>query len=112
MKKITLAFLAMMTAVLCSFAAETEEPIITFKTAIYDLQGSSNSFTIRLGSTETTWIDFDCGATSGEMEIEPATFDTEASAIKATSITCNVDKEGIVKIYGDASLIEDRKSVV
>ncbi len=106
MKKITLAFLAMMTAVLCSFAAETEEPIITFKTAIYDLQGSSNSFTIRLGSTETTWIDFDCGATSGEMEIEPATFDTEASAIKATSITCNVDKEGIVKIYGDASLID------
>lgn len=105
MKKLTLAIIAMVTA-LCSFAAEDEQPIITFKTNIYDTYGASNSFTIRLGSKEKAWFDYDCGAGKNEVEVEPATFDTEASAIKATPISCNVNKDGIVKIYGDASLID------
>lgn len=105
MKRLTLAIIAMVTAI-CSFAAEDEQPIITFKTNIYDTYGSSNSFTIRLGSKEKAWFDYDCGAGKNEVEVEPATFDTEASAIKATAISCNVNKDGIVKIYGDASLID------
>ena len=83
MKKLTLAIIAMVTA-LCSFAAEDEQPIITFKPNIYDTYGASNSFTIRLGSKEKAWFDYDCGAGKNEVEVEPATFDTEASAIIAT----------------------------
>ena len=105
MKKFALLILAFFAAV-SAFAAEEEKPIITFKTSIYDLQGSANSFTVRLGSTTKAWFDYDCGGVSGEVEVEPATFDTEASAIKATPISCNVDKNGIVKIYGDASLVD------
>lgn len=104
-KRILPALLALMT-VFCSLAAE-EQPIITFKTSIYDVQGSSNSFTIRMGSTTKAWFDYECsGGVGGEVEIEPAIFDSEASGIKATSISCNVDKDGIVKIYGDASLVD------
>ena len=89
MKKLTLAIIAMVTA-LCSFAAEDEQPIITFKTNIYDTYGASNSFTIRLGSKEKAWFDYDCGAGKNEVEVEPATFDTEASENPRKQ--CNADK--------------------
>ncbi len=103
MKKMSLALGAMM---MCAAAASADEPIITFKTNIYDTYGATNSFHFRLGATTTDYFDVDCGYGTVEYEIEPASFDQDSQEIVATSVTCQVGPEGIVKIYGDASLID------
>lgn len=105
MKKLLLALFTLVTAVNI-FAADEEKPIITFKTNIYDTYGASNSFSIRLGATRQEYFDVDCGAGKNEVLVDVAQFDSEAAGIKATRISCNVGPEGIVKIYGDASLID------
>ncbi len=88
-------------------AAQTaEEPIITFRTNIYDTYGAANSFHIVLGATEKDYFDVDCGFGTVEVEVDVAKFDTSTSAITATSVPLVVSEEGIVKIYGDASKID------
>ncbi len=89
-----------------SAADPGKEPIIQFHTNLYDKNGDTNAFHISLGSTETTYVDIDCGFGSIEEEISPAVFDAETSSIKATVITCSVSSEGDVKIYGDPSKID------
>lgn len=73
-----------------SAADPGKEPIIQFHTNLYDKNGDTNAFHISLGSTETTYVDIDCGFGSIEEEISPAVFDAETSSIKATVITCSV----------------------
>lgn len=41
-----------------------------------------------------------------EYEVSQAVFNSETGSIDGTSISCKVSPEGIVKIYGDASLID------
>ncbi|MBD5373271.1 MAG: leucine-rich repeat domain-containing protein [Bacteroides sp.] len=97
-----LALLAAMPAT----AAESETPIITFKTTLYETAGASNAFHFYIGATEKTYIDVDFGFGPVEVEVGQATFDSTAGAISATTVTGTVGTEGIVKIYGDASLID------
>lgn len=88
-------------------AAQTaEEPIITFRTNIYDTYGAGNSFHIVLGATEKDYYDVDCGFGPVEVEVDVATFDTSTSSVSATWIPLVVNEDGIVKIYGDASKID------
>jgi Leucine-rich repeat (LRR) protein len=84
------------------------EPIITFKTNIYDTYGSTNSFSFVIGcsSMETQYYTVDCGNGPFEVEIEPALYDEDEEEVLGTQISCNVSSEGIVKVYGDASLVE------
>lgn len=83
------------------------EPIITFKTNIYNTYGAENAFYIQLGATETDYYDVDCGYGPSEYEIEPAYFSNESSALVGTQVACSVPAgDGIVKIYGDASKID------
>ncbi|MDE6296529.1 MAG: hypothetical protein K2L89_01670 [Muribaculaceae bacterium] len=90
-----------------AYAAESsDEPIITFHTTVYDNADVENVFHISLGSSQNTYIDVDCGYGKMEEEITPALFDGDTQKIQATYISCTVSKEGIVKIYGDASLID------
>lgn len=83
-----------------------EEPIITFHTNYYEIQGAENIFTIYLGASEKSYVDVDCGFGTFEVEVEAAVFDDDTSKIQGTPVTCTVSKEGVVKIYGDASVID------
>lgn len=87
-------------------AAAPEEPIITFRTSIYDTFGPGNSFTLVIGATEAGYIDVDCGFGTVEYELEESTFDSTTGSIGGTFVTCSVNSDGIVKIYGDASKID------
>lgn len=86
--------------------AQSEEPIIEFHTNIYEVHGAQNAFSIRLGSTEKDYFDVDCGFGTEEVEIAPAVFDSETQSVNATVVSCVVNEQGIVKIYGDASKID------
>ena len=103
---------SVITAVCCmgvsqaAYASEEETPIITFKTNIYELNGDANHFGITLGATENTFLDIDMGFGTEEHEVGVAVFNPETQAIEATYIGCRVSKEGIVRIYGDASKID------
>lgn len=106
MKRLTFALGALM-AFAGAFAQDpAEEPIITFKSNIYDNYGASNSFHFVIGTTEEVYIDVDCGSGKDEYLVTPAVYDSETQGIKGTTVTCNVGPDGIVKIYGDASLVD------
>lgn len=83
-----------------------EEPVITFKTSIYETYGPSNAFHFVIGGSGNGYIDVDCGFGMVEYELKEAEFSTSSGAITATTVTCNVSKEGIVRVYGDASVID------
>ncbi|MBE6318520.1 MAG: hypothetical protein E7081_06060 [Bacteroidales bacterium] len=86
-------------------ASETE-PIITFKTNIYQTNGELNQFSLVIGGTEDGgYIDIDCGYGKVEYILEKSTVDSTQS-ISGTFVDCKVSSEGIVKIYGDASKID------
>lgn len=114
MKKI-INSLVLSVAVLCSIIATStgvaaqasaDEPIITFKTNIYQQSGELNSFSLVIGGTEEDYIDIDCGSGKVEYVLEPAVYVDSTSSITGTFIQCQVTKEGVVKIYGDASKID------
>jgi len=106
MRKISLAAGLLLMAASATAQTADEQPIITFKTNIYETYGGTNAFHFVLGATEETYIDVDCGFGRDEYLVGPATFDSEAHAIIGTVVTCNVNSDGMVKIYGDASLID------
>ena len=109
MKRIfNLLAVAIMMAVM-PFAAKAQtsaEPIITFKSNIYDTYGTSNAFSLVIGSLDTCYVDVDCGFGAIEYELVPATYDEGSGSMTGTYIECSVSKNGIVKIYGDASKID------
>lgn len=105
--KLMLMLSALLVGGMATVSAQTEEkPIITFKSSIYDNVGSANAFSFRIGATQQTYIDVDYGAGPVEVEIDQATFDSETSSIKATTVAGSIGSTGIVKVYGDASLID------
>lgn len=81
--------------------AAAEEPIITFRTNLYDNAGSSNAFHFYMGATQEAYFDVDFGFGPVEQLVGPA-----PSADQATTIQGSVGPDGIVKIYGDASLVD------
>lgn len=89
-----------------AFAAETEEPIITFKTNIYDTYGDTNHFGIVLGSKEETYFDIDTGFGTEEVKVDVAEFNYETGAVEGTYVGCRVSSDGIVRIYGDPAQID------
>lgn len=89
-----------------SSAQEAEEqPIITFRTNIYNQYGATNSFHFVLGSTSPEYYDVDCGFGSFETEVQPYSVGTDGQ-ITATPIQCRVSADGIVKVYGDPTKLE------
>lgn len=116
MKKFTLSFSAMplvlLMMMLGSFkmyaqSETSEDPIITFKTNIYNNSGSANQFSLVLGTIdEGNIIEIDTGFGKEKYEVNPAVVDEEAGGISGTFISCNVSSDGIVKIYGDGSKID------
>ncbi len=93
-----------------AFAAQAQAapqtPIIEFKTALYENVGSENAFHFVIGAKQDTYIDVDYGYGPTEVEVSQAVFDPDAMAISGTTVTGSVSQDGVVKIYGDASLID------
>lgn len=110
----TIQMLMVMTALLCvpfmskaQTDADNSQPVLTFKTNIYDTYGTSNYFTLVIGTTDSgNYIDVDCGFGKVEYEVQQAVYDEETQGITGTLINCTVSSEGIVKIYGDAEKID------
>ncbi len=92
---------------LTSVAQTTDEPIITFKTNIYENNGELNQFSIVIGTVDScNYVDVDCGFGKVEYVVDPSNFNADTQEIEGTLIDCKVSSEGIVKIYGDASKID------
>lgn len=89
-----------------ALAQTDEEPMMVIKTRVYEASDGAGSITLMLGATEDGYIDVDCGYGPIESEISQAYFDSETNTLKGTNITCNVSKEGVIKIYGDPSKID------
>lgn len=94
----------------CSFGlraadATAQEPIIEFRTVVAEQAGTDN-FSFRIGATEDIYLDVDCGLGPIEVEVSQASYDQDSQSITATSVSCQTDANGIVKIYGDASKID------
>ncbi|MDE6368097.1 MAG: hypothetical protein K2K94_02540, partial [Muribaculaceae bacterium] len=106
MKLKFIAVLMALIAALPMWAKDNDTPIITFHTSLYDNVGATNAFHFYIGTKETTYIDVDFGFGKTEVEVEPAVFDSSASGINATVVTGSVGQDGIVKVYGDASMVD------
>lgn len=102
-----LAGLTLAASAICGFAqGSPDTPIIEFKTTLFENVGAENAFHFVIGAKQDTYIDVDCGYGKTELEVGQAVFDPEAMAIVGTTYTGSVSEAGIVKIYGDASLID------
>ena len=86
-----------------AMAQSSEEPIITFKTNIYDSYGAVNQFSLVLGAIteESEYFDIDFGFGKNEYEVAVA-----ADSESGTLVSGTVSSGGIVKIYGDASKLD------
>lgn len=78
-----------------------KDPDITLRTGIYDSAGPGNTCTISVGGTPGTYVTVDCGFGEVEYEIKQATFDSTTQTLNGTPISCQVSKEGLIKIYQD-----------
>lgn len=89
-----------------AIAQTNDEPIITFKTNIYDSYGEANQFSLVIGTIDAgQYVDVDCGFGKIEYETQQAYMDS-LNQMGGTFISCQVSSEGIVKIYGDPSQID------
>ena len=108
--KTWLGFASLVSALLClpqTVTAAEDEPIIEFKTVVEEVSGGS-SVTIFIGgfNKEEDYLDIDCGAGLEEQEMGLGTFDkTTETWSGGMYYTCTPGKDGVVKIYGDASNI-------
>lgn len=86
-----------------TMAQSNDEPIITFKTNIYDSYGAVNQFSLVLGAIteESEYYDIDFGFGKNEYDVTLA-----ANESTGTFVSGTVSEAGIVKIYGDASKLD------
>ena len=87
-------------------ASASETPMLTIRTSIYDTMGPGNAFSLYLGSVESQTVTIESGGQSQEVAVGPAVYDPESQSIKATVLTGTVGADGMIKVYGDASLID------
>lgn len=106
MKGMLMACSAILCGAMSAFAAESEDPIITFHTNVYENTEAENVFHIILGATENTYVDVDCGYGKSEVEVGPAVYNPDTQEVDGTFISCTVSKAGIVRVYGDPKLID------
>lgn len=95
--------LALLASSNVAMAQSSDEPIITFKTNIYDTNGAVNQFSLVLGAIteDSEYYDIDFGFGKNEYEVTLA-----ANNETGTFVSGTVSSEGIVKIYGDASKLD------
>ncbi|MDE5633891.1 MAG: hypothetical protein K2I51_04430, partial [Muribaculaceae bacterium] len=75
-----------------------------FKSTAFQEVGAANSFQILISSTEPEYFDIDMGYGPVELEVVPAT--VVDGYLVGTFVSCHMNEEGVVKIYGDPSKID------
>ena len=102
-----LTLLLALLAVPATVTAQDEEPIVTFHTSAYESSnGAAATFTLALGATQDDeYFDIDCGYGPEEVQVQQTLLDS-ANNIKGTVYSGTVSKQGVVKIYGDASKLQ------
>ena len=100
---ITAFVLALLAGSSAAMAQSNDEPIITFKTNIYDTNGAVNQFSLVLGAIteDSEYFDIDFGFGKNEYEVTMA-----ANNESGTFVSGTVSSAGIGKIYGDASKLD------
>ncbi len=84
-----------------AIAAESEKPIVTLLTNVYQ-ESPSGSYTITLGTdSETEYYDIDFGNGLEEAVVEPWT--VVDGAVKGSNFSFTPNEAGYIKIYGNAS---------
>lgn len=93
---------------LCSLSAlgQDEKPIIEIKTNSYVQNGEANVAAVVISGINAGYIDVDCGYGRQEYELSQRSFNEETGSLTGTYISCNVSKDGYIKIYGDAENID------
>ncbi len=87
-------------------AQESETPIITFKTTLYENAGAENAFHFYIGAKTKTYVDVDFGFGPIETEVDVANFSSTEGGIVGTTVTGSVGPDGTVKVYGDPLMID------
>lgn len=113
MPQIHLRFASLLTVLLALLAmpattkAQDEKPIVTFHTSAYaSTDGAAPTFTLVLGAAQDgEYFDIDCGYGTEEVQVEQTSLDS-ANNINGTVYNGTVSKQGVVRIYGDASKLE------
>jgi len=86
--------------------SEGEEPIITFRTNLYEEDGEVNTFTLAFGAIESdVYVDIDCGYGAEELKVGVARLE-DSGEMGGSFFTGKVSKEGIVRVYGDPTKID------
>lgn len=93
-------------AIPCGMHAQDDlgEPAVTIHTNLYNETGAQNVFTLFISSTTPEYFDVDFGFGTQELEVTTAT--VTDGAWTGTSTSGPVSKDGVIKIYGDASKID------
>ena len=99
---------------LCPLVVHAQEgdPIISFHTNIYakaTSAGTTPMVYLSLGATDSTTLSVDGGNGGEEAEVGKASLTTSEQgevAVKGSPVSVQVDANGWVKIYGDASKID------
>ena len=106
MRHAALLLLAFLTLPIQAADDDLGTPIATFHTLAYESQGAENVINILFGATETGHsIIVDDGNTRQTLELQVATIDSESGNWSGSVATCTVSKEGWVKVYGNAEVI-------
>jgi len=74
--------------------------------SVVTTETGSNSFYLYMSATETASFEIDCGYGKIPVTIEPGGYNAETMSMSGTSVLCTVADEGVVKIYGDPTLID------
>ena len=81
--------------------AQMKDPIISFHTQKYELNGEKNVFSFALGAVEPIEVEIDFGFGPETYKIGVADYDPSTGQIAPTYISGTVSEEGNVKIYGN-----------
>lgn len=92
----------LLTAFFAMRAQTSDEPIITLHSTAYQEIGVDNKFSIFLGTYQDGVYRVDIGEGGyADINVEPATINTETGEYEGTWIPVFADEEGVMKIYGD-----------
>lgn len=108
MKKLTklIALFVMLCSSAYAVAQISSEPIITIHTNLYQVKGAGTQLSFVIGTTDSTYIYVDNGDGMVEYDVVPAVYNSETQEVEGTTISCLATEEGVIKVYGDASMVD------
>ena len=105
MRKTARIFAFVLLAMFAAMAASAGG-VLTFKTNVYNIQGTGNAFHFVVGAdVADAYIDVDCGFGPTEYPVDISTIDPDTNELTGTTVSCTVSEAGTVTITGDVDKI-------